>query len=218
VIGLDSGADHPFGAVMLVATPKGMVVVGEYLKRMQAMVTHLAGIQGDFGTAMRMNVKWAANKNEAQLRLEFGLRGVGVIPAESKQEIGLQRVQSWLHTKQLWFAYTCPKTIEQMKALRYATNVRNDGQKTDQEKVFKLDDELPDAVRYALMVYPELPRVPEVQDADKRARWDRFDEKTRYDLIRLREFERDSARKKDLEDTDADYPQGDFYSTVTGVF
>jgi len=215
VIGLDSGADHPFGAVMMVGTPQGMVCVGEYLKRMQAHAVHLASIQGDFGTAMRQDIKWAANKNEAQLRLEFGLRGVGVVPAESKQEVGIQRVQSWLHTKQLWFAYSVPKTIEQMKALRYATNTLNDGQKREKEKVFKLDDELPDAVRYALMAWPELPSPPKALDMTQQARWDAMSDNTRYDIERMREFEKNSQSKKDLEDTDTDYPMGDFFSTVS---
>src|SRR5258706_4844793 len=33
VIGLDSGADHPFGAVLIIATELGLVVVSEYLER-----------------------------------------------------------------------------------------------------------------------------------------------------------------------------------------
>ena len=218
VIGLDSGADHPFGANLLVATPKGMVVVGEYLKRMQAMVTHLAAIQQAFGTASRGSLRWAANKNEAQLRLEFGLRGVGVIPAESRQEVGIQRVQSWLHTRQLWFAYSVPRTIEQMKALRYATNTSTDGQKRDKEKVFKLDDELPDAVRYALMAWPELPRAPVELDAAAEARWETMGERMQQSIERVREFEKSDAAKRDLDESDANYPTGDFFSTVTSEF
>jgi phage terminase large subunit len=217
VIGLDSGADHPFGASLLVATPKGMVAVGEYLKRMQAMVTHLASIQHDFGTASRHSLKWAANKNEAQLRLEFGLRGVGVIPAESKQEVGIQRVQSWLHTRQLWFAYSVPRTIEQMKALRYATNTTNDGQKREKEKVFKLEDELPDALRYALMAWPELPRALEEGDAAAIARWKAMDPRMQQSIERVREYEK-QTNTKDLEEGASGYPIGDFFSTVSDAF
>jgi len=217
VIGLDSGADHPFGASLLVATPKGMVAVGEYLKRMQAMVTHLASIQHDFGTASRHSLKWAANKNEAQLRLEFGLRGVGVIPAESKQEVGIQRVQSWLHTRQLWFAYSVPRTIEQMKALRYATNTTNDGQKREKEKVFKLEDELPDALRYALMAWPELPRALEEGDAAAIARWKAMDPRMQQSIERVREYDK-QTNTKDLEEGASGYPIGDFFSTVSDAF
>jgi hypothetical protein len=218
VIGLDSGADHPFGASMLVATHKGMVVVGEYLKRMRAISAQLDPIRGEFGTAMRHNITWAANKNEANLRLEFGLRGVIVSPVDARQEIGIQRVQSWLLTKQLWFSYSVPKTIEQMKALRYADNILNDGSKRDKEKVFKLDDELPDAVRYALMAWPELPAPPVVLDEKAQKRWDAFDENTRNDILKMRELQKDMVRNKDLDPHESNYPTGDFYTTVSDAF
>ena len=44
LIGLDSGTDHPFGAVMIVVTDEGLVVVGEYLRRMQAFSQQLPAI------------------------------------------------------------------------------------------------------------------------------------------------------------------------------
>jgi hypothetical protein len=105
LIGLDSGADHPFGAVKLVVTPLGLVIVSDYLQRMQAISQQLPAIQSAFGlTPAMQKLRWSANKNEANLRLEFGLKGIGVIPAENKHEIGIQRVQSWLVSGQLYFA------------------------------------------------------------------------------------------------------------------
>lgn len=212
VIGLDSGADHPFGAVMIVPTPGGLVVVGEYLERNQAMMTHLASIQGRFGTARFTNIKWAANKNERQLRLEFGLRGVGVIPAENLHTLGIQRVQTWLTTRQMWFVRShCPKMIEQMKAYRYADNYLGDGQKREKEEVFKKRDELPDALRYATLAWPELPKALEQTMTEReQKRWDALDDRSKLDIERIREYN-DREKKLKLEEGDKDYPMGDFF-------
>lgn len=212
VIGLDSGADHPFGAVLVVPTSNGLVICGEYLERMQAAMTHLASIQGKFGTARFTNIKWAANKNEAQLRLEFGLRGVGVIPAENKHALGIQRVQSWLTTGQMYFVrHRCPLLIEQMKAYRYADNYLGDGQKREQEQVFKKKDELPDALRYAVLAWPELPKVEMKAMTDREQhRWNALDDQSKLDIERIREYNA-AAKKRYLEQGDKNYPIGDFW-------
>jgi hypothetical protein len=133
-------------------------------------------------------IKWAANKNEVNLRLEFALKGVGVIQAENKHEVGIQRVQSWLYSGQLYFAHTVPLTIEQMRAYRYAENVSVDGQKK-KEGVFKQKDELPDALRYALMAWPELPKNNQIILTDaEQARWSALDERSRRSELSGRQF------------------------------
>lgn len=212
VIGLDSGADHPFGAVMVVACEQGLVVVNEYLERQQAMMTHLGALLTRFGPSRFANIKWAANKNEAQLRLEFGLRGVGVIPAENKHLMGIQRVQSWLHTKQLFFVESrCPRTIDQMRAYRYAENYLIDGQKREQEQVFKKEDELPDALRYAMMAWPSLPQVATVvMNEREQRRWDALDAGSKLDIERIREYN-NRVLQKDLQEGEKGYPIGEFF-------
>lgn len=214
LVGLDSGADHPFGAVCIVVTTKGLVVVGEYLRRQRAAVEHLGSIQEKFGTRFRSNITWSANKNEAQLRLEFGLRGVGVVPAENKQDVGIQRVQSWLYSKQLWFVRSgCPLTIEQMKQYRYAENTKPGGEKKEKENVFKKDDELPDGIRYALMAWPELP--PDItthRTDEEQVRWDSFDDKTKRQIERHAEYLKSrSGEHMELQQGEAFYPVGDFF-------
>ena len=214
VVGLDSGADHPFGAVCVVVTAGGLVVVDEYLQRQQAAAVHLGAISQKFGTARFAggNIKWAANKNEAQLRLEFGLRGVGVIPAENKHQIGIQRVQSWLHMRQLFFVRSrCPITIDQMRAYRYADNYLADGQKREHEQVFKKKDELPDAVRYACMAWPELPKdlAPSMTEREQK-RWAALDDNSRLDIERIRDYNK-AHLAKHLDVGDRGYPIGDFW-------
>lgn len=218
VIGLDSGADHPFGAVEIISTEYGLVVVAEYLKRMQALSQHLPQILQHFALTPAMTqLRWAANKNEANLRLEFGLKGVGVIPAENKHEVGIQRVQSWLYSGQLFFAYTCPLVIEQMRAYRYAANTSIDGQKK-KEAVFKQKDELPDALRYALMAWPELPKSEKrvMTDAEQ-ARWSALDDRSKREIERWREFNK-REKDKDMQPEEEGYPGGSFFNRDSPAF
>lgn len=220
LVGLDSGADHPFGAVHVVVTDKGLVVVGDYLERMQAISQHLAPISFQFGLSRFApdNITWAANKNEANLRLEWGLKGVSVQPAESKHEVGNQRVNSWLHARQIWFVKSrCQRTIEQLQAYRYAPGVTPDGQKK-KEAVFKKADELPDALRYALMAWPELPDVdkPQLTPREER-RWNALDEKSRQEIEWMREFNK-RDQKKDLSEDDPTYPFGEFWQPEDSPF
>jgi hypothetical protein len=218
LVGLDSGVDHPFGAVLIVVTPKGLIVVDEYLERRKAISQHLDPIATQFKVRGRGDVKWAANKNEANLRLEFGLRGVGVMPAENKHQIGIQRVQSWLYANQLYFAYTVPRTLEQMRAYRNADNTKpSTGEKRPLENVFKFKDELPDAIRYAIMAWPELPEdidrgKSEEDRAREKKRWDALSEREQQEILRLREYAKEQEHNPDeLPADDAAYPMGNFF-------
>lgn len=204
--GLDSGSDHPFGALEMVVTDKGIIVVADYLERQRAFSTHLLAIRGQFGPASE--ILWTANKNEAQLRLEFNAHNILVAAAENDQMAGIQRVLSWLYTKQLKFAYTVPRTIDQMRRYRYAENKMPDGSKKDKEKVFKLEDELPDCVRYGLMTWPSLP-VPlehiigrDMSKVDPRVKWE---------LEKMKQF-MGRDKERDLIPADSNYPVGDFYA------
>lgn len=214
LIGVDPGGDHPFGAVMIVVTEHALVVVQDFLERQKATSQAHDIIASQF-LWWRFNDKtFASGKNELQLRLEWALKGTGVVMAENKHEIGIQRVQSWLLTKQLKFAYTVKRTIEQMAAYRYADNtVPSTGEKRDKEKVFKLKDELPDAIRYALMAFPELPdpEKPPMSDAEQ-ARLAAFDEKTRHDLEVLAEMRKArSGTGVDLRPEEPGYPAGNVW-------
>ncbi len=209
ITGLDSGADHPFGAVAIVACEKGMVAVKEYLERQRAFSAHLAVIMTQFPSGP--NVMWAANRNEAQLRLEFAAQGLLVAPAENDQMAGIQRVLAWLYTKQFKIAYTCPRLFEQMKTLRFAENIAHDKQKR-QEKVFKVDDELPDAVRYSLMCWPTLPTpLTPLIGRDLSA----MNPKVRWEIEENARRTKDDTNKRDLEPADTEYPIGNFYDNGT---
>ena len=112
-----------------------------------------------------------------------------------------------------------PKTIDQMRAYRYAINIANDEQKRP-EKVFKFKDELPDALRYALMAWPELPAPKvELMSPTQQRRWDAFDDTTRFHIEQMRDYEKRETQK-DLEPEEDNYPLGSFFGSDTsqGMF
>lgn len=153
-VGIDTGADHPFGGVKLLSTEAGLVAVGEYLDRDKTFVDHTASLKR---LASPHTTRWAINKNERQPMIELSQHGINCQPAENDQLAGIERVKTWLHNRQLWFIEAlCPQTIRQMKALRWA-DPRRDGQSRGVAKVHKKDDELPDCIRYSVMTWPTLP-------------------------------------------------------------
>lgn len=201
LIGIDTGADHPFGAVKLISTEDGMVVVGEYLERDKSFAEHANALKRLAGTP---NVKWAINKNERTAMIEFAQPQHNILcqKAENNQVSGIERVKSWLHTNQLFFVESaCPKTLRQMKAYRWAENVspKDGGQRL--ERVFKKDDELPDCLRYALMTWPMLPKP--VEEKDKKRDISHFPGEVQESIRRLRRI--DAEPKLEPNDTVGDF-------------
>jgi hypothetical protein len=210
ILPLDSGADHPFGALALVVTEAGIVAVSEYLERSRAFTTHLESIRSQF--PMGNQPLWCANRNEAQLRTEFAAHSIIVAGAENDQMAGIQRVLSWLYTKQFKIAYTCPRLYDQMKKYKYAKNTTTDGQKTAKENVVKLHDELPDCVRYALMIWPTLPKTPEKalgRDLSK------MDPRVVWELEKMKNF-MTAKDPRDLQPKDDGFPMGDSFWSGNG--
>lgn len=193
LVGIDTGADHPFGAVKLISSEKGLVVVGEYLERHKTFIQHANALKR---LAWSNNVRWGINRNERQPIIELSQHGIFPQPAENDIVAGTERVKSWLYKKQLWFvADACPLTIKQMKAYRWADNLTNDDQKREREKVYKKDDELPDCVRYALMTWPDIPTdpLPEVKPRDLSG----FSPEMQASIERIRKIENTPPAKED---------------------
>ncbi len=77
-----------------------------------------------------------------------------------------------------------PRTIKRLHAYRWADNTKSDGQ-SKREIVFKKNDDIPDALRYALMTYPTIP----TGDPEQKARGrdlSLVDDTTRMEILRER--------------------------------
>lgn len=165
LVGLDTGADHPFGAVKIAVVEKGLVVIDEYLERSKPFIEHKYHL---WSMANSGSARWAINKNERQGMIELAQPPhaiTNLFAAENDLIAGTERVKSWLAAKQLYFVEArCPRTIQQMQSYRYADNFSSkDESKRGKEKVYKKDDELPDCIRYIVMTWPQLPVInPEV--------------------------------------------------------
>jgi len=158
LIGLDPGADHPFAAVKIIATPAGLLVVGEYRRRMTAYADHAEGLR----TLARSHddVSWAIDRTATQAQIELAVHGISSSAADNNVTLGIQRVQSWLKTQRIGFvASRCPLLLEELHGYRWKDTQTSRGEK-GREQPFKQDDDLCDALRYAVMLWPELPQVP----------------------------------------------------------
>ena len=191
LVGIDTGADHPFGAVKLISTELGLVVVGEYLERHRSFIEHAGQMKR---LANSSTAKWAINRNERQPMIELAQHGINCQAAENDVVAGTERVKSWLHQKQLWFIESlCPQTIKQMKAYRWAPDKAKDGSVRPKEKVYKKDDELPDCVRYALMTWPLLPKA--VVAGEKVRDLSKLPGEIRTSIERMRRIDKDPDKE-----------------------
>lgn len=199
LVGIDTGADHPFGALKLVTTELGLVAVGEYLERDKTFIQHANAIKHLAGPA----AKYAINRNERQPMLELAQHGMYCQPAENDIVAGTERVKSWLQNGQLWFIERLvPETLKQLKAYRWAENKSPKDDQKRKEKVFKLKDELPDCLRYAVMTYPMLPKI--ITDVNKPRDISKLSQKEQDDITTMRRIEKkETLKPQDL--------VGDFY-------
>jgi hypothetical protein len=167
ITGLDPGTDHPFAGVHLVASPLGLVAVGEYEARSRPFMLHAQHIQAmRRGMASRVGI----DRSQAQAQIELAQHGVFTVPAENDVIAGIQRVSAWLlanHKPQgtmlprgglILPRRLVPLLLRRLKSYRWAENERKDGS-AKREMVYKKFDDLPDALRYALMTWPHLPKI-----------------------------------------------------------
>lgn len=167
ITGLDPGTDHPFAGVHLVQTPEGLVAVDEYLGRNKVFRLHATEIQ-----AMRRgsNNRVGIDRSQAQAQIELAQYGLFTIPAENDVIAGINRVSSWLISNLRAIDQPLPsgglvlpksrvpKLIRQLRSYRWAES-KEGVAGVPREQVYKKNDDLVDAIRYALMTYPRLPKT-----------------------------------------------------------
>lgn len=158
LVGIDPGADHPFAGCVLVGTEKGLVCVGEYLARDSAAIRHARGLYAMLHqNGIAGANTWAIDRSQKQMSIELAQHGIYSTAAENDVVAGIQRVKSWLYSGRLFIVRErCPKLVQQMFSYRWAENTDSKGQ-AKRETVVKVNDDLPDALRYAVMTWPETP-------------------------------------------------------------
>lgn len=189
IVGVDPGADHPFAAVLVVETEAGMVVAGEYVARHKPVADHALALHKMVG---KLNpVQWACDKSQRQTIIELHQHGILAAPAPNDVVAGIQRVGSWLRARRLWLPEeTCPKLIEQLRSYRWAENVGSDGQMR-REQVVKVQDDLADSLRYAMMLWGYSPNPAESSEPEQAGLRDlsELPEGVRWSVERLRQCE-----------------------------
>lgn len=164
ITGIDPGTDHPFAGVHLVASPRGLVVVGEYEERNKPYMLHAQSI---FAMRRGYQSQIGIDRSQAQAQIELAQYGMYTVPAENDVVAGINRVSAWMLASRrkennLPCGLVIPRSIaprltKRLQSYRWAEPAKKDGSTGHRELVFKKGDDLPDAVRYALMTYPHLP-------------------------------------------------------------
>lgn len=227
IVGMDPGADHPFAGLLILKTSRGLVCIGEYLKRNATIAEHVRGLQrlcAQDNPGAPLTPTYAIDRSQKQTSLELSTYGIYPIGAENNVVNGIRRVQSWLSARQLWFVESrVPQTIEKMRMYRWADNASVEGEWKVKEAVYKEDDDLPDALRYALMTWPEMPELS--APVAITPRMEAFDDKTRLDVERIARINRRERNGGVDEDEEAgvsmEDPIGDFWNateTPRGMF
>jgi hypothetical protein len=189
LVGLDPGADHPFGAVVLVETDAGFVVIREYLARHKPLAEHALAIHALVGS-LRPEY-WGCDRSQLQTMIELDHHGIRAVGPNNDVIGGTGRVSSWLHARRLWLPQeTCPKLIDQLRSYRWDENVDAMGRVT-RERVVKVHDDLCDALRYALMLWPYPPvyEDPEAPSHPGERDLSTLPEEVRWSVERLRRTE-----------------------------
>jgi hypothetical protein len=171
ICGLDPGTDHPFAAVLIVVTPNGLVQVSEYEERGKPYIAHATSIKGMLRGESGLTPRFAIDRSQAQAAIELAQHGIYAQAAENAVEAGVQRVFSWMAAGKFRIARSrCPKTLKELRQYRYADLPEGKKGLPQGVQVFKKDDDLCDALRYALMLWPELPVKHDPFEKDKAKR------------------------------------------------
>lgn len=221
-VGIDPGADHPFAAVLLVSSERGLVQVGEYIARNKSAVEHKRGI---FNMLARWNPerpftpeRWAIDRSQRQMAIELSQAPfpINCTAAENDVRAGINRVRAWVETQQLWIlGDECKRTVEQLRGYRWDENINPDGT-YKREAPMKVEDDLPDALRYCLMLYPELPE-PEKSTLAMRPGLENFNPDQLWALQRMKRIEDAAANPTQDEEDFSDAPGRAYFDDDEGA-
>jgi hypothetical protein len=219
ITGTDPGTDHPFAGVHVVASPRGLVCVGDYEDRNKPYMLHATAIQAlRRGSQSRV----AIDRSQAQAQIELAQYGLYTVPAENDVVAGINRVSAWLlasrarseglPTGLVLPKSCCPTLIKRLQAYRWAENKHKDGSTGPRELVFKKNDDLPDALRYALMTYPVLPKGDPQAVGNKPRDLAGMPDNVRLEIERVRRHDASMAQDDEKNAHVTDYSDGPEYA------
>jgi hypothetical protein len=212
VVGLDPGSDHPFAGVLLVITERGIVLCGEYEEREKPAMVHAGSLRAMVGG---LSPRWGIDRSQPQMIIELAQHGIFAVGAENAVIAGIERVKSWMVSGQFKFVKSkSKKTVSAMKSYRWAETEKKDGA-TGVQQPYKRKDDLPDALRYGLMVWPHLPEVAAstagVRDLSL------LPDKERHDIERMLKHE-GAVKEKAVEDGGDFYGEYEEYGVVDAFY
>lgn len=218
ITGLDPGTDHPFAGVHLVQSPRGLVGVGEYLQRRQMFKVHSDKIREMRGGSIG---RIAIDRSQAQAQIELAQYGLFTVAADNDVTAGINRVSAWmlknpedrgdrLPSGLVLPRRYVPELIRTLRKYRWADSEKKDGSLKNREIVYKKDDDLPDALRYALMLYPVLPAADPVTLTGKRD-LSTLPDHVRTEIERLRKHESAGAADEENDEGLVSQGVGEFY-------
>lgn len=163
LVGLDPGTDHPFAGTFVVVTPRGLVVAGEYCERNKVFFQHAEGLKL---MVQGCTPRYGIDRSAAQATMELVQHGIFPQAASGgpgSVAAGIQRVYAWMATGRLRIARsTCPMLLKELRAYRWADLAENPKGLPKDAIPFKKGDDLCDALRYTVMLWPELPSLTSI--------------------------------------------------------
>lgn len=187
--GLDPGADHPFGGCSLVNTPLGLVIVGEYEERHKPAMLHAQGIKSMPGVGAP---RYAIDRSQLQMQIELAQHGLFATPAENDVVAGIERVKSWCMVKRLHIVKSrCPKLLKASTRYRWKDTVSTTDESKGRQEPIKKEDDVLDSLRYALMLWPQLPEDFIPTEGPKQRDLSALDEQTQSEIARMRRHDVD---------------------------
>lgn len=212
LFGLDPGSDHPFAGVPIAVVPRGLVVFDEYEEREKPAQLHAEDLKR---MTRGLHTRWVCDRSQAQMMLELAQHGIFAQAVEAGPGsvlAGIERVKTWLLSGKLIFVKSRTKRlVSSMKSYRWADNERKDGSKGAQEP-YKRKDDLPDALRYDLWSWPQLPEVDEPTTGRDLSL---LDPKSRGEIERMLRHEKGEDDRKVAEGVSEFYGVAEEYEPAT---
>lgn len=173
VVGIDPGMRHPAAVVWIYLTPDDTMVVFEaqrfsgmsaaqVCKRIQE-INEAHGVHPLY-YVIDPNARNKEHQTGRSLQMEYADNGIVTIAGQNAVTAGINRVRERFQKNTLFVQANCVEMIDELQKYRWKAPPRS-GEATREAPV-KLEDDLVDALRYAVMSRPYLPDAALKSDED----------------------------------------------------